>query len=85
MSRRLQICMVVEGLARDEAGEPCPGMVSLQLGADDGQPITGDAYWALVQTIGIPAVLEQAGLAGMVQPSQCRFISPEEYDRGWDG
>lgn len=78
--KKLKICLEIDGLAQNENGERCPGGMCITMGAEDGEVITGDEYKNICSNVNIKKLLEYFGLDGVFSPSDCRFISPEEYE-----
>lgn len=73
---KLRICFKVNGLARDEAGLPCPAGMCLSMEAEKEIP-----YEQLCAAVDKEALLHLAGLDTLVTPDDMEFITPEEYDR----
>lgn len=73
----LRMCFEIQGLARDENGQPCASGFQMVL---EGVKQEID-YEILAQNISIPGVLKCAFLADLVKPGDVRIITPEEYDR----
>lgn len=78
--RELRICMEINGLAEDEEGNSCPGGMSLSLGMvpDEGFE---EKYSQLVAGLDVNEVLKFIRLDRTFSASDCRIITPEEYDR----
>ena len=73
----LRMCFEIQGLARDENGEPCTSGFQIVL-----EGVTQEIeYEVLAQNISIPGVLKCAFLSEIVKPEDVRIITPEEYDR----
>ena len=75
----IRICVEVAGLARDEAGRPCPGGMCLTLHCE--REVSPEEYAELLKSVRMEGLLEMALLSGRVRPEDCRIITPEEYDR----
>ena len=78
--RDLRICMEINGLAEDEGGNPCPGGVSLSLGMVPDEDFE-DKYKQLVAGLDVNEVLKFICLDKTFSASDCRILTPEEYDR----
>lgn len=74
----LRICFEVQGLARDENGEPCAAGVQVSFeGIMARDDISSEE---LAEKLNVPALLEYVCLSEVVKPEDVRIISPEEYD-----
>lgn len=75
----LRICLEIQGLARDADGNACPAGLSVSLGEIPDDAV-GDATKRLMDSVDIAALLRATPLGGFVKPSDCRVITPEEFD-----
>lgn len=77
--KKLRICLEIAGLAIEENGNPCPVGLSMTLGevSEDG---FDEKYVRLLNEVKIEDILKLACLDGQFDPSNCRIITPEEYD-----
>lgn len=73
---KLMVCYEIDGLAKDEYGDPAPGGLAITLGETEKQI----DYQELAQNISIDGVLKLVCLDGIVRPEDVRIITPEEYD-----
>lgn len=71
-----RICFTVNGLARDENGEPCPAGMCLSFDTAKEVP-----YEQLCAAVDKEALLRLACLDSIVTANDLQFITPEEYDR----
>lgn len=78
--RELRICMEINGLAEDEEGNSCPGGMSLSLGMVPDEEFE-DKYKQLIANLNVNEVLKFIRLDRTFSASDCRIITPEEYDR----
>lgn len=81
MQKKIRICLEVQGLGQDDLGTPCPAGVCLTLGDEDAEELTGAEYDEFIQKLNIEDVLQLLILDKEYAPADCRFISPEQYDR----
>ncbi len=79
--KKIRICLEIQGLAEDENGNPCPGGLCLTLGEDIDPEPTAIEYAELMEQVSIEGVLKTAMLDGLYTATDCRLISPDEYDR----
>ena len=73
---RVRICMEVEGLSKDEQGNPAPAGLELDLGESKGEI----PYEELTEGLNIPALLKVTFLDRFAKPEDVRIITPEDYD-----
>lgn len=78
--KELRICFEIEGLAVDKYGEPCAGGVDITLGEVPEDKFQ-ERYNRLIKSLEIEQVLRLACMDSMFDETDCRIISPEEYDR----
>ena len=81
MQKKIRICLEVQGLGEDDLGTPCPAGVCLTLGDEDTEELTGAEYRDFMKDIKVEEVLRLAFLDHQYTASDCRLITPEEYDR----
>lgn len=81
MGKKIRICLEVQGLGEDGYGAPCPDVVCVTLGDEDAEELTGAEYEKFLQQIKIEDVLRLTFLDYYYSPSDCRLITPDEYDR----
>ena len=77
MMAELRVCFEIKGLAEDENGEPCACGFQMSFGTTEKEI----DYETLTKNVNITAVLQYAGLSGIVKPEDVKVITPEEYDR----
>lgn len=78
--RELRICMEINSLAEDEKGNSCPGGMSLSLGMVPDEEFE-DKYKQLIASLDVNEVLKFIRLDRTFSASDCRIITPKEYDR----
>ena len=74
--KKVRICMEIDGLSRDEQGNPCPCGLEIELGETE-QTID---YKELTKDLDVQEILNMTFLGGRVKPENVRVITPEEYD-----
>lgn len=75
-----RICFEVQGIARDEHGNPAPAGLCITVDLAVDVP-----YEKLAASVDIPSLLKAACLDGIATPEDVRIISPEEYDEEYGG
>lgn len=77
--KKLRICLEIQGLAENENGEPRPAGLCIELGEvpDEGFK---EKYAQLMKSISVEDVLRFIHFDEQFTASDCRFITPEEYD-----
>lgn len=76
----LRVCLEVQGLARDADGNACPGGLSISLGELPDDEMHAELTKKLMERVDVAAILRATPLDGLVKPSDCREITPEEFD-----
>lgn len=76
----LRVCLEIQGLARDADGNPCPGGLCISLGEAPDDEASAELIQKLMDQVDVSAILRATPLEGFVKPSDCRVITPEEFD-----
>lgn len=76
----LRVCFEVQGLARDADGNACPGGLSISLGELPDDEMHAELTKKLMERVDVAAILRATPLYGLVNPSDYRVITPEEFD-----
>lgn len=76
----LRVCLEIQGLARDADGNACPGGLCISLGELPDDEMHAEITQKLMAQADVAAILRATPLEGLVKPSDCRVITPEEYD-----
>ncbi len=76
----LRVCLEIQGLARDAEGNACPGGLCISLGEILDDEANAEMTKKLMERADIAAILRATPLEGLVKPSDCRVITPEEFD-----
>lgn len=75
---KLRICVEVQDLAVDENGNPCAAGMEMSMEFKDGTKLP--TYEEVIEKLTIEHFLEAAGMEGIINAEDCKFITPEEYD-----
>ena len=78
--KKVRVCIEVDGLAKDEFGNPCPAGLCMTIGEEQAEEATGAEYEEIIKNVKIEEVLRIACLDRFYKPEDCRMITPEEYD-----
>lgn len=70
-----RICFEVQGIARDEHGNPATAGLSISVDLPIEVP-----YDELAASVDIPTLLKATCLDGFATPDDVRIITPEEHD-----
>lgn len=76
----LRVCFEVHGLARDADGNAGPAGLSISLGELPDDEMHAALTKKLMERVDIAEILRHTPLYGFVKPSDCRVITPEEFD-----
>lgn len=80
----LMICAEIQGLYKDENGNPCPGGFKIKI-ADLPDEGFQEKYAQLMKKVTTESFLKATGLLGVFRPEDCRIITPEEYNALYGG
>lgn len=76
----LRVCFEIQGLARDADGNACPGGLCISFGELPDDELCAEMIQKIMNQVDVAAILRATPLCGLVKPSDCRVITPEEFD-----
>ena len=76
----LRVCLEIQGLAIDADGNACPCGLCISLGDPPDDEMHAELTKKLMERVDIAEILRHTPLYGFVKPSDCRVITPEEFD-----